>query len=617
MKKSLNAEERIDELNESLWKTRYGDSAVIASKALKNLTNAENRGYERGIAHSKLIFASCNFLQSRIDIAIEYLNDAFRWFDGKKAEPGYAKALLLKGNIFESFGEYEKTLQFWLEAYNLSQDNLDREAEGESCNQLGLIYSRLCNYSKAIEFFEKGLSIRENLGDENGAASSLNRLGMVLRQIKRYDESLDHYFRSLEIRKKNRQVSAIPWTLLGIASTYEEQKKLREALDYFEQGMKSSDKRCSLQCIMGSGRIYGKMGDSERAIEKLEKSLNMAMELRAISLVAEAYSALADYYETSGDAASSLKYHKLYYKTRESVQSDEAQNRLRNIEIAHAVEKSEQEKEIYRLRNVELKEAYDIIEENNREITASINYASRIQRAMLPAPEEIEGLDNNYFILFKPKDIVSGDFYWFNTTVNKLFVVAGDCTGHGVPGALMSMLGISFLEEIVNYRKITESGRILDELRKEVQNALRQKGSKQEAKDGMDISLCVIDKSKKKLQYSGAYNNLYLVRNNELIEFPADRMPIAVFDMTGESFKTNKIEIRKNDIIYMHSDGYVDQFGGPNNKKYKCASLKSFLLSIHKLPMLKQQQRLDEEFISWKGTNNQTDDVVIVGLKIR
>ncbi|OFX37816.1 MAG: hypothetical protein A2X03_08650 [Bacteroidetes bacterium GWA2_40_15] len=606
----------IDITNELLWQSRFGDSAKVAYDALDNLEKAEKTKYPKGIAYANLTIAAANFYQSKNDVALKHLSESFHWFENNKTEPGYVRTLLLKGNIFESFGEYEKTLKLWLEAYNASLELIERESEGEACNQLGLIYYRLSNYSKSLEFFEKGLKIREKLGDENGAASSLNRIGMVMRQMRRYEDSLEYYFRSLGIREKNRQNSAIPWTLLGIASTFEDEKKYTEALEYFEQGMKGSDKRCTLQCIMGSGRVYSKLGNPDKAQERLEESLLMARELGAMSLVAEAYSGLATYFESTGDAVNALNYHKLFYKTRESVQSDEAQNKLRNIEIAHAVEKSEQEKEIYRLRNVELKEAYDIIEENNKEITASINYASRIQRAMLPEPEEIKGLRNKYFILYKPKDIVSGDFYWFNRSGSKLIAVAGDCTGHGVPGALMSMLGISFLEEIVNYRGITESGKILDELRKEVRQALRQKGRKQEAKDGMDISLCVIDKSKKTVQFSGAYNNLYIIRNNELMEYHADRMPIAIFDMEDSGFKTNNIEISDRDILYMFSDGYADQFGGPNNKKYKYACLKTFLLSIHRLPMQKQHQKLDEEFLSWKGNNPQIDDVLIVGLKV-
>ncbi|HBH84049.1 MAG: hypothetical protein A2X04_13190 [Bacteroidetes bacterium GWF2_41_9] len=606
----------IDITNELLWQSRFGDSAKVAYDALDNLEKAEKTKYPKGIAYANLTIAAANFYQSKNDVALKHLSESFHWFENNKTEPGYVRTLLLKGNIFESFGEYEKTLKLWLEAYNASLELIERESEGEACNQLGLIYYRLSNYSKSLEFFEKGLKIREKLGDENGAASSLNRIGMVMRQMRRYEDSLEYYFRSLGIREKNRQNSAIPWTLLGIASTFEDEKKYTEALEYFEQGMKGSDKRCTLQCIMGSGRVYSKLGNPDKAQERLEESLLMARELGAMSLVAEAYSGLATHFESTGDASNALKFHKLYYKTRESVQSDEAQNKLRNIEVAHAVEKSEQDKEIYRLRNVELKEAYDIIEENNKEITASINYASRIQRAMLPEPEEIKGLRNKYFILYKPKDIVSGDFYWFNRSGSKLIAVAGDCTGHGVPGALMSMLGISFLEEIVNYRGITESGKILDELRKEVRQALRQKGRKQEAKDGMDISLCVIDKSKKTVQFSGAYNNLYIIRNNELMEYHADRMPIAIFDMEDSGFKTNNIEISDRDILYMFSDGYADQFGGPNNKKYKYACLKTFLLSIHRLPMQKQHQKLDEEFLSWKGNNPQIDDVLIVGLKV-
>ena len=606
----------IDITNELLWQSRFGDSAKVAYDAFDNLKKAEKTKYPKGIAYANLTIAAAYFYQSKNDIALKHLSESFHWLEENRGEKGYVRALLLKGNIFESFGDYEKTLQLWLEAYKASVEINDRESEGESCNQLGLIYSRLCNFPKSLEYFNKGLNIREELMDENGAASSLNRIGMVLRQMKKYDESLEYYFRSLEIRKKNELLTAIPWTFLGIASTCEEMEKYPEALKYYEQGLTGGDKRCSLQCMLGSGRVYSRMGNENHAEKRLKQSLKMGEELKSLALIADIHAALSAHYELYRKPDKALVSFKQYLKTREALHSNEVQNKISNIEVAHAVEKSEQEKEIYRLRHIELKAAYDIIEEKNRDITDSINYASRIQRAMLPEPDEIKGLRNKYFILYKPKDIVSGDFYWFNRSGRKLMVVAGDCTGHGVPGALLSMLGISFLEEIVNYRGITESGKILDELRKEIRKALRQKGRKQEAKDGMDLCLCIIDKSKKTLQFSGAYNNLYLIRNNELIEYHADRMPVAIFDMEDSGFKTNNIEIQNGDLIYMFSDGYADQFGGTNNKKYKYASFKTFLLSIHKLPMQKQQHQLDEEFMTWKGNNPQIDDVLIVGLKI-
>ncbi|MBA4323360.1 MAG: hypothetical protein C0408_11140, partial [Odoribacter sp.] len=199
---------------------------------------------------------------------------------------------------------------------------------------------------------------------------------------------------------------------------------------------------------------------------------------------------------------------------------------------------------------------------------------------------------------------------------NKLIIAAGDCTGHGVPGALMSMLGISFLEEIVIKREILDSGSILDEMRIEIQRALHQKGEKEGTKDGMDIALCIIDYKKKTIQYSGAYNNLYLIRNSELTEYRADRMPIGIYDRSGYRFTRHDIPYTPGDMIYMFSDGYADQFGGPNNKKFKYSVLKDLLIRIHKLPLPKQKQKLETEFFRWKGSLAQIDDVLILGLKL-
>jgi serine phosphatase RsbU (regulator of sigma subunit) len=616
MKKSFDTEAGIDKVNKELWIKRYVNSQAVVEEALNNLSKAEKIKYERGIAYAKLNISAGDFLQSKNNPALKNLTDALRWFASNPSEQGFYRALNLKSNLYEGLGEYEKALSNSLQSLKLAGDAGDHENEAEACSQLGLIYSRLGNFPKSLEYFNKALKIREDMGAENAVASSFNRIGMVLRQMKRYDESLEYYNKSLEIRLNNNQVGSIPWTMLGIASTYEEMKRHPEALDFYNQGMIACDKRCTLQCLIGSGRIYSLLGNASLAEESLKKSLGMARELKAPSLVAEAYLGLANHYETTGNAIKALKNHKLYHKTKETVQSDEAQNRLRNVEISYAVEKSEQEKEIYRLKNVELKQAYDLIDEINKEITAGINYASRIQRAMLSNPSQIRGLTNKYFILYLPKEIVSGDFYWFNRSGNKLIIAAGDCTGHGVPGALMSMLGISFLEEIVNFRGIEESGKILDELRKEVRRALKQEGKREDVKDGMDISICVIDRDKKTLQYSGANNNLYLVRKNELIEYSADRMPIGAADIGDINFKSTDIDIYPGDVIYMFSDGYADQSGGQNRKKYKYSVLKTFLLSIHNLPMQKQKQMLEKGFYDWKGINPQRDDILIMGLKI-
>ncbi|MBN2632646.1 MAG: tetratricopeptide repeat protein [Bacteroidales bacterium] len=616
MSKSQKQNSRIDYENQTLWSLRFNNPALVVEEAKKIASAAQKSDYLRGLAYAHLNLAAANFLQSDNDSALRHLSEAFQWFENNRHEKGYVNALLLKGNIFESFGNYEKTLHLWLEAYKASVRIGDRESEGEACSQMGLIYSRLCNFRKALEFFNKGLKIREEMGDENAVASSYNRIGMVYRQTKNYTESLEYYLRSLEIRKRNRQTSAIPWTHLGIASTFEEMKKYPEALDNYELGMQGGDKRCSTQCMMGAGRVYSLMGESTIAEERLTQSLKMALELNSLSLITEAHSALAAHYELFNIPVKALKSFKEFLKSKEALHSSEIQSRLSNIEVAHAVEKSEQEKEIFRLKHVELKKAYDIIEENNREITASINYASRIQRAILPDLSEIPQLEGKLALLYLPKDIVSGDFYWFSETQGKLVAVAADCTGHGVPGALMSMLGISFLEEIVNSRGITVSGKILDELRNEIQRALRQSGKREETKDGMDIALCVIDEKDKTIQYSGAYNSLYLVRDGELKEYRGDRMPIGIFDKSDISFTTNIIPSEPGDIIYMLSDGYADQFGGPNNKKFMYSRLKELIIAIHNLPVDEQKKELEKAFSDWRGDNQQIDDVMVMGLRL-
>jgi len=611
----INKQEiKIDKLNESVWSNRFSDSQPLKKMAVKILKNAGKINYSRGAAYANLNIAALHFLNSDNDVALRSLSDSFQWFRNKKKEKGYVRYLLLKGNILESFGHYDKTLKLWLEAYNISRETEDVEAEAESCNQLGLIWLRLGNYERSLKFFNKGLEIREILNDSNAIASSWNRIGMVLREMKKYNESLESYFRSLDIRISNNQTAAIQWTLLGLASTYEKMRKFPESLDYYNQGARDGDRRCILQCLLGAGRVQSRLGNPIDAEQKLTEALRIAEELKSLALLAEVHIALANHYELNNQPQKALKSFRQYLKFREAYQSTEMQTRLSSIEVTHAIEKSEQEKEIYRLKHVELKAAYDIIDEINKDITASISYASRIQMAVLPDPREIPGMKKKCFILYIPKDVIGGDFYWFSGTDGKQVIVVADCTGHGVPGALMSILGISFLEEIINNRNITKPDQILNELSLKVISALKQKGKRNETKDGMDISVCVIDRNQSLLQFSGAHNNLYLIRNKELKEYRADRLSVGYSDEPGSCFTSQKIDISLGDIIYMSTDGYTDQFGGKEHKRFKSQAFKSLLLKLHNRPLPEQKRKLEQQFNRWKGKNIQTDDVLVLGM---
>jgi len=257
----------------------------------------------------------------------------------------------------------------------------------------------------------------------------------------------------------------------------------------------------------------------------------------------------------------------------------------------------------------------DQIAAQKKEITDSIHYAERIQRSILPSSAKVKSRVADYFVLFKPRDIVSGDFFWSTEVGPNTILVAADCTGHGVPGAFMSMLGISFLNEIVNKNHILNADEILNQLRNHVIEALKQKGKEGEAKDGMDIALCVINEETGTLQFAGANNPLYFIRDNELESIRGDKMPVAIH-LKMPPFTLHEIKIKKGDIFYIFSDGFADQFGGDAGKKFKYKPFRELLLSSHQKPMEEQEQILEKTFTDWKRDYEQIDDVVIMGFRI-
>jgi serine phosphatase RsbU (regulator of sigma subunit) len=264
----------------------------------------------------------------------------------------------------------------------------------------------------------------------------------------------------------------------------------------------------------------------------------------------------------------------------------------------------------------DISEQRDRIAEQNKLIWDSIHYAKRIQSALLPDDLNFNNVLDHFFIMYRPKDVVSGDFYWESKVGDEVIVVAADCTGHGVPGALMSMLGVTFLNEIVNTRNITRPSEILDALRDDVINAFNQKGQRDdEIYDGMDIAVCCINQKNNTVQFSGANNPLVLIRESEVYQFKGDRMPVAISD-NMMAFNNHTIELQQNDQIYIFSDGYIDQFGGENNKKFMRKRLVKLLTDIKDEPMNNQKEILVKTFDDWKGANEQTDDVVIIGMRI-
>jgi serine phosphatase RsbU (regulator of sigma subunit) len=254
----------------------------------------------------------------------------------------------------------------------------------------------------------------------------------------------------------------------------------------------------------------------------------------------------------------------------------------------------------------------------NKNITDSINYARRIQIAMMPSVRHFKAVFEDSFILHMPKDIVSGDFFWVNHANNKIFFSAADCTGHGVPGAFMSIIGVELFRRIIEIEKIYTPAEILNGLSKHLERVF---GDVDEMKlrDGMDLAFCSINDEHTLLEFAGAFNSLYIIRDSSIIEIRGDRYSVGVYpeDEKFRSFNNHVLPLQDGDLIYVFTDGFVDQFGGPEGKKYKYRRFRHLLLALHQLPLAKQEEFLRKSILEWKGDLEQVDDILVMGLRIR
>jgi serine phosphatase RsbU (regulator of sigma subunit) len=270
----------------------------------------------------------------------------------------------------------------------------------------------------------------------------------------------------------------------------------------------------------------------------------------------------------------------------------------------------------------EMKNAYREIEiqrselqVRNKDLTDSLNYARRIQAALLPSEHHIRRIFPDYFIYYRPKHIVSGDFYWFSERDDKYFIAAADCTGHGVPGALMSMIGLELINKIINEMKVDDSDQLLLTMNRELESAFfKEESGKPLIKDGIEMSICIIDKKTRVMEFSGAFLPVYIVRDDKLIEIKGDKKNV-VQSFAMVSFNRSTFTLQDGDLLYLFSDGYADQFGGPENKKFMYRRLRHLLLTISKYPLPDQQRILDETIDSWMEGHDQIDDMMILGVR--
>jgi len=610
------------------------DSLFLMSKQIN---------YTEGVAESYNLKGIINRDQSNLKDALDNYLSALKLFEELKMPVKVAGIQNNIGLIYAEIKEYRTALAYYFKAEKINLAKKEKSRLAINYNNIATCYQKLNQFSSAQTYLQKSLLLRQEVADTVGMAMAYHNIGINHQLTDDKDSAIIFFNKSLSYLANMSENIGHAYNYLELGNTLLQQGKLKDAEKY----------------LLSSLRI----------------TENSELE----GLKVEVYKYLSVLYEKQNDFKKAFMYQNLYLASKENVESDESKNEILKKELEYdfakrqelqrkdaenrqavaAAEIKSQKKLttgavialiilsgliliVFRSYNQKRKandiisKQKEIVEHKNKEILDSINYAKYIQNALLPSDKVISDLEVDCFILFKPKDIVSGDFYWIHnnptskTNENEVYIAAVDCTGHGVPGALVSVVGNNGLNRCVKEFGIHDTGKILDKLSELVEETFEK--SENELKDGMDISLLKIksdtaasaDNNVVHIQWSGANNPIWIIKNTisssgvenkELIEIKADKQPVGKFE-DRKLFTTNELTLKKGDRLYLFTDGYADQFGGPKGKKFKYRQLEELLLSTAHLDLEIQKQKLEDSFQDWKGNLEQVDDICIIGISI-
>jgi serine phosphatase RsbU (regulator of sigma subunit) len=583
---------------------------LYANKAY-NLSSDLN--YNAGIAQNAVLIANVLREQASYLPSLNFYHTALAIYEKKMDSLNTANCQLNIAIVFNLLKEPGEALDYTNSAihiFTLLRKNTQVIA---TLNCMGDSYKMQEKKQLALDTYLRALELNYTAGSKAEKAKTYQNLAGIFMDLGKYKQAYLYYLYASKINRNLKNHYELAANLNEIGVVYRELDKYFLAISYCEKAYALS-KRYHLnhqmaRILFNMGQTYADMGNYELAYEYLTKhkikySRIYQTELKQQIEVVQAM------YEAEKKDREILKQKKDIQK-QASIRNLFALGSGGFIIIILILAKSlRNKKKINTILNVQKKD----IEKQNLHITDSINYASRIQKALLPTSDKFNKAITEHFIYYRPRDIVSGDFYWIKHIDKYTLIAAADCTGHGVPGAFMSLLGITFLNEIVKKQEMLSPHETLNELRRKVIESLQQREDDITAEDGMDIALCLIDRENNALQYSGANTPLYLIRNNELIEYKADEMPISGYRSSAH-FTNHEIKLLPNDSIYVFSDGIVDQFGGPNNRKFLSKRFKSTLLEINTQTMTQQKELINKIYEQWKGNNKQIDDILVLGIR--
>ena len=552
-----------------------------------------------------------------------------------KEEFEQSRILMVKNNFYDNCcwhfetwgmmlwgeGKYEDAFNMIYEGIRVAEQNNVSEMSGMLYWALGVFNYDLKDYKKSLENYTRALELNQtasmsNVNTLNALSYTYIGLGCSNKWLGNREKAKEFFQKALETSTKGNQWMQEARTYYEMGLLLYDEGKLEDAevelQKSYEMRKEHQTRPGMVSSLIALCDIAVKRNEIKKAMLYMEEALDLAIATGSRAKTFQCRHKLYELHKLEGSYAEALHHMEEYHAVRQEVVGEEASNKLKDLQTRHATEQADKEAEIQRLKNVELKKAHDLVAEKNREITDSINYARRIQNSILPSGSALNENLQEHFVLYKPKDIVAGDFYWLETVGNRVFFAVADCTGHGVPGAMVSVMCSNVLTKSVKELGIEDPGKILDKSAELLQ--ARFSGSEEEIADGMDLGFCMIDREQRLLQFAGANNPLYLIRNNELIEIKGDKQPVGYYE-NRRPYTTHSIQLLAGDQIYLLTDGYSDQFGGPNEKKFKYQALKNLLVEICLKPMIEQELVLNETIENWKGELEQLDDICIIGVK--
>lgn len=652
----------------------------VNGKARERLFNIQSRIY--------LYMATSKIKESKYDDAIALFEIGLKTAD--KTDDLRSRALMYNnlGVLFKKTGNYKGAIENYINALGIYEKEGDLKGAVNTYTNIGVIFKNLKEYEKALEYYDKSIQISQENDFKLNIAKNLNNKGIVYKDLNRFEEAEDSYLKSIalaiEIGEKSSEISA----KINLGILYKHLKKYDESekilLDVLVLLKSSNDQHEKVTVLLALSDTYLTSDQTSKAGKHLSEALRIAYSIDSDVLRRDVNFHLFRFNEKTGNYAKALGYYKTYIELKDTLSDIDSQKEVMQKELEFNYEKKrmtdsltnaleiQREREISEVeiekRNVEIaastqrqyflfgglallaafafivfnrlrvtrrqklviEDQKRIVDTKNREITDSIKYAKRIQDAILPDNVTLQETLKDGFILFQPKDVVSGDFYWMEVANNSIYIAAADCTGHGVPGALVSVVCSNALSKTLFEEGVQETGLILDKTRDLVIERLSK--SSDNVQDGMDISMVKLPLNYHELgsfeiEFSGANNPLWIVRSNEagvaeLIEIKGDKEPIGKY-AKQTPFTTHRLELLKNDSFYLFSDGFSDQFGGDTiekrnlgGKKLKSAVFKRYLCESHHLSMDEQHTYLMNVLTTWRGDLEQNDDIVVLGVRI-